>query len=235
MSTHVDYKKYAFVFFITALLFFGGFFLNNFFSNKKIEELKNIQDNISLDILSSETQFSLLSEVSCENVTDTVLSKELSTLAEKLDYGERTIGASNPDIVALRRYYSILEIKDYLLMKKISERCKVDSPFILYFYSNTECDDCGRQWNTISALRDEYPQIRAYVFDYDTDLSAVQTLIGMFKVPRKLPAMVIDGKVYSGFMNLDELKALFPKVVVPVTEVPVKGKAVTPTSTVKKQ
>ena len=44
--------------------------LSNYFGNKKIDQLKTIQDKISIDILSSETQFSLLSELSCKNISD---------------------------------------------------------------------------------------------------------------------------------------------------------------------
>jgi hypothetical protein len=226
-TTHVDYKKYIMVFFITAVLFFGGFYLNNFFNNKKIDQLKKIQDKISVDILSSETQFSLLSELSCQDVSNSILSQELSSLAEKLDYGERTIGANNPDIVALRRYYSLLEIKDYLLMKKVSDRCKTEFPSIIYFYSNVNCEDCGRQWETISALRNQYPEIRVYVFDYDSDLSAVRTLISMFKVPSTTPVIVVEDKVYTGFTTLNDLKALFPTVTAPIEETTTTSKKVT--------
>jgi hypothetical protein len=209
----MDYKKYIIVFFITLFLFVTGFYLSDYFNNKKIDQLKSIQDKISVDILSSETQFSLLSEASCNDLPSSALSQEISSLAEKLDYGERTIGANNPDIIALRRYYSLLEIKDYLLMKKVNERCKVKIPYLIYFYSNQDdCADCGRQWRTITALRDKYPDLRIYTFDYHLDLSAVHTLINLYHVENILPAVVLDEKAYNGFVDLDTMEKSLPEL-----------------------
>ena len=195
------------MFFITLALFGTGFYLSNHFSNKKITALKSIQDQISLDILSSETQFALLSETTCSADSDSVLTEELSNLSDKLDYGERTIGANNPDIISLRHYFSLLEIKDFLLLRRINERCKTDTPYIIYFYSNEDdCAECATQWRSITALRDEHPEVRVYVFDYHTELSAVQTLKKIYKVKNTLPTLVIGEKTYSTPLDLDALK-----------------------------
>jgi len=55
----IDWKKYLIVFLLTLSLFLTAIFLSNYFGNKKIDQLKSIQDKIAIDILSSETQFSL--------------------------------------------------------------------------------------------------------------------------------------------------------------------------------
>ena len=65
-----DWLKYFYTFVITALIFATAIYISDYFSNKKITQLKTMGDKISLDILSSETQFSLLTESSCENIDD---------------------------------------------------------------------------------------------------------------------------------------------------------------------
>lgn len=213
------YQKYIVVFIITVALFASGFYLSNYFNSKKINQLKGIQDKISIDILSSEAQFALLAEASCEDISNSSLSHELSDLSERLDYGERTIGANNPDIIALRRYYSLLEIKDYLLMKKMIDRCHIVVPHIIYFYTNQDdCEDCGRQWSTITAIRNKYPEVRVYTFDYNLDLSATKTLISMYKVPAKFPAMILAGKTYTGFQEFEEIEQNIPELAKQVAE-----------------
>src|SRR5437868_106156 len=112
----IDWKKYLIVLLITGALFLTASYLSSYFSGQKLSELKNIQDKISLDILSSETQFSLLSDLSCKNVSDSVLSSELGELGGKLEWGEKNLGETE-EVTYLRKYYSLLEIKDYLLMK----------------------------------------------------------------------------------------------------------------------
>src|SRR3989344_2619929 len=212
MKDKLDWRKYVLVFIITAMLFIIAGYTSNFFNGKKINELKSIQDKISVDILSAETQFSLLEELSCKDVSNSVLSQELASLAEKIAYGETNIGKSD-EIVGLKKYYSLLEIKDYLLMKKISERCGTKSLFILYMYSpDPTCTDCTKQEYVLSLLREKYPQLRIYSFDYDLDLSAIKALISIYKIPSNVPVMVIDGKNYQGFKTIEEIETIIPQL-----------------------
>ncbi len=203
----IDWKKYLIVFLITAGLFVTAIYLNNYFGDKKIDQLKLIQDKISIDILSSETQFSLLSELSCKNVSGSLLSGELDELGHKLDWGQNNLGATD-EVSYLKKYYSLLQIKDYLLMKKISASCGVKSAFILYFYTTAEnCSLCEKESLVLTSLREKYPELRVYSFDYSIDLSAVKALLTIYKIKdTELPALVIDDDVLSGFHGVDELE-----------------------------
>ena len=209
---NIDWKKYLIVFFITAMLFFIAAYVSNYFSNKKLVQLKDIQDKISIDILSSETQFSLLSDLSCKNVSGSYLSGELNDLGGKLEWGQKNLGSSDT-VSYLKKYYSLLEIKDYLLMKKISNRCGVKSAFILYFYTTAEnCSECEKESIVLSNLRDKYPELRVYSFDYSTDLSAVRSMLQIYKIKDTLlPALVINDEVLTGFKSTEELDSIVKK------------------------
>lgn len=207
-----DWLKYLYTFIITALIFATAIYISNYFSNKKISQLKTMGDQISLDILSSETQFSLLAESSCKNIGDNTLSKEVGQLGDKLSYAEENIGSDNVDFKNLKTYYSLLEIKDYLLMKKIAEKCKDKTAFILYFYSNNEsCIDCQKEGYVLTKLHEMYPQIRIYSFDYDFDISTIQTLKSIYGIENKLPAMYINGKVQYGLKTIDGVRKIIPE------------------------
>ena len=207
MNNNVDWKKDLIVFLITISLFLTASYVSNYFGNRKIDQLKSIQDKISIDILSSETQFSLLSELSCKNISDSALSGELGELGSKLEWGQENLGATE-EVSYLRKYYSLLQIKDYLLMKKISDRCKVKSAFILYFYTTAEnCSECEREELVLTALREKYPELRVYSFDYSTDLSAVKAMLQIYKIKDTLlPALVVADDVLTGFHSLEELE-----------------------------
>ncbi len=220
-----DWKKYVIVLFITATIFISGLWISNYLNSKKIDQLKLIEGKISLDLMSSETQFSLLQEQSCKDVSGTVLSSELNSLADKISYSENNIGVENVDVISLKKYYSLLEIKDYLLMKKIRERCGEKSIFVLYFYKNENCDDCTKQGYVLTSLREKYPELRVYSFDYNLDLSAIKTMTSIYKVPDDLPAIVINGKVYSGFQTIEEIEKTFPELETIKVEEPEKAKA----------
>ncbi len=207
-----DWSKYFYTFLITTFIFVTAIYISNYFNTNKISELKVMGDKISLDILSSETQFSLLAESSCNNMTDNTLSKEVAQLGQKLAYAEEKIGANNIDFQNLKTYYSLLEIKDYLLMKKISDKCKDKQIFILYFYSNSgSCFDCENQGYVLTKLHEMYPQIRIYSFDYDFNIPTIETLKSIYNIENKLPALFVSGKILYGLKNLDEIRKIIPE------------------------
>ena len=212
MSEPIDWKKYLIVFFITVTLFGTAIGLSDYFNGRKIDELRLVQNQISTDLLSTETQFSLLEELSCKDLSQTALSSELNSLADKIAYSETNIGVNNVDVVSLKKYYSLLEIKDYLLMKKITERCGQKPVFVLYFYDNDNCKDCTKQGYVLTSMREKYPNLRVYSFEYSINLSAIKAMISIYKVPNKLPALVINGRIYSGFQSVESIEKNFPKL-----------------------
>lgn len=212
-SIMINSKKYLFSFFITVIIFVTAIVLSNYFSQKKLDEIRNIQDTISIDILSSETQFSLLEESLCKDLGTETLSTELGDLENKLSYTENTRGVNDPEVKTLKRYYSLLEIKDYLLMNKISEKCKKTPISIIYFYStNNDCPDCEKEGYVLTRLRETYPELRIYSFDYNIDLSAVKTLISINKVKNELPALIIKDRIYYGFQSIEDLEKAVPEL-----------------------
>lgn len=233
-NQNLDWKKYVIVFFITATLFGSALYVSDFLDNKRINQLRSDADRIALDILSSETQFALLQELSCKDVSTTVLSSELNSLADKITYSEENIGNNNTDVISLKKSYSLLEIKDYLLMKKITERCGDKPIFILYFYNNDNCGECTKQGYVLTSLRETYPNLRVYSFDYNLDLGAIKSMISIYKVPDELPALVINGKVYNGFQSVEAIEKTFPQLqTIKKKEEPKSTKKLIPTTKVE--
>ncbi len=210
-----EWKRYVIAFFITAFVFASAFYLSNFFNEKKLEEIRNIENSIAIDILSSETQFDLLEELSCGSVNDSILSQQLNELATKIEFSEEQGLGSDEERANLRKYYSLFQIKDYLLMKKAEDKCGFRTTNIVYFYSNAEdCKDCEKQGYILTDIRQNYPAVRVYSFDYNLDISALNALISIYKVyePERLPALVINGQVYYGLQEFEDIQAIVPDV-----------------------
>jgi len=208
------WSTYVVAFGITALIFATALYANNYFNNQRIADIRTTQDNISTDILSIETQFDLLQQHSCADVAEnTILPSELQTLANQLSYMEGH-GQTNPEeVIRLKRLYSLLEIKDYLLMKQLATRCGLKPVFILYFYSNEgDCTDCQKQGYVLTSLAQTYPQLRIYSFDYNLDVSALKTLISIDNVKDKFPALYINDKAYYGFQSVADVTKILPQL-----------------------
>ena len=212
MYAMMDWKKYIFVLLITVAIFATSLYASNYFNNRRINELRDIEDKISTDILSLETQFDLLEEVSCEDFKDTpVLTPELNALAARLNYTEDQLGSNNDEVVRLKRIYSLLLIKDSLLSKRIATECKTNPVSIMYFYSNKgDCEDCKKQGYVLTELQQRYPSLRIYAFDYNLDLSAIDSMKTIYKIESSLPSLVIEDKTYTGFKSVEDLEKLLP-------------------------
>jgi len=207
-----DYSRYIISLIITIAIFSTAFYISNYFSNKRVDVVKSIQENIAIDILSNEAQFDLLGQVSCSNLGDNVLSSELSELGNKLSHTEADLGINNPQVDYLKKYYSLLEIKDYLLSQRLAEKCSnKKSVSLIYLYSNAKCDDCTKQASALTRLREVYPGLRVYTFDYDIDLSAVDTLKKIFKLKPEFPIIIINEEVHYGLQDFDKLESLLPE------------------------
>lgn len=209
MEVKNDWKKYAISFLITVIIFIAAILLSNYLSNKRLDNVRSIGDKIATDIMSSETQYSLLAESSCDDIGKSTLSDELNNLGQKLTFQEGSISASDSDLTQLKKYYSLLQIKDYLLVKKIAEKCNRKNASILYFYRK-DCADCNEQGYVLTYLREKYPELRVYSFDKDLNISALDTLASMYKVNNEFPVVVINGKTYTGLMDKDKIIKILP-------------------------
>ena len=191
-----------------------AFYISNFFSSKKVDNISNISDSIAVDLLSNETQF-LLKEISCSDDSFNPVAQQIGELGDKLTYAEGEFGSDDSRVVYLKKYYSLLQIKDYIIGKKIADKCgKSKKPiFMIYMYpSLSSCADCGKQSAVLSELRSVYPELRVYTFDYDLDLGPIKTLRAIYKInsTTTFPILVVEDKAYYGYKNLEELQDLLP-------------------------
>lgn len=207
-------QRYLIAFLLTSFLFGTALYVSNYFNDRRVENVRAIQENMAIDILSLETQFQLLQELSCKDIKEnSVLSREVANLSSRLSYTEAQLGADNEEVKRLKRQYSLLQIKDMLLMKRVAQKCKLEPVFILYFYSNKQdCPECTKQGLVLTALSEKYPRLRIYSFDYNLDVPALNTLIKISDVEGVLPILVINEKVVNGFQSVDEIEKMIPEI-----------------------
>ncbi len=207
--------RYILAFVITAAIFGTAFYITSHIDAQRVADIQATENNLSIDLLSSETQFELLGQLDCATLAQgSILSDELNSLDGRLSVAEQNLGSNNTQVIELKKQYSLLEIRDYLLLQQVAQKCKNVKPpiYVLYFYSNTgDCPDCSQAGDVLTYLRQTYPKFRVYSFDYHLDLSALQTLINIKKVQDVLPAFIINGQtpVY-GAKTLSDMEKLIP-------------------------
>lgn len=199
---------------ITAVIIGTVIYAVNYLNNQRVAELNSIQSQLSTDTLSVETQFALLESAPCQDLSQgNTFSQEVADLGGRLSIAESRSGATDPKVLELKKQYTLLEIRDFLLTQRLALTCHVHPHIALYFYSNAPgaCPDCDRASYALSYLQQQYPALRVYSFDYNLDLGALKTLETVEKIDPRFPAFVIDGKPVYGFTTVDDFKKMFPK------------------------
>lgn len=211
----LDKNKFVAALAITTLIFIAGIFAGNYFSAKKLDQIDTIGQNLRTDTLAIELQYDLIAENPCSSVNSTPLAEELYELASKLDYMENRLGENNQNVLRLKEYYSLLELRHWLFMKKTNKECGNNNTLILYFYSNdADCRQCEEQGFILTWLRKTYPHVYIYAFDTNIENPALETIKIQHDV-QSVPSVVFNQKTYNTFMKKDTLVNLvhsaFPK------------------------
>jgi hypothetical protein len=82
----------------------------------------------------------------------------------------------------------------------------------MYFYSDeADCPQCPDQGLILTYLREKYPFLRVYSFDYNLSLSALQTLKSIYSLQPQLPIMIVQEETYYGFKSKDELEEILAR------------------------
>jgi glutaredoxin len=200
--------KYLAVFATTTLIFLIGLLVGNQITNIKLEKINDLEQDLKVDTMAVELQYLLLAEDPCSYINSTLLTEELYNIGSRLDYMENQMGNKNPSVLHIKEYYSLLELRHWLYMRKVNNECGVEYPLLLYFYSNLgDCPSCQEQGYVLNYLHRKYPSLNIYSFDINIENTALDTIKKIYKV-ESTPAIVINDDAYFGFKDRDELEKL---------------------------
>jgi hypothetical protein len=210
----VKKHKYFLVFLITLGIFAVIYLASEFLYSQRISSVKAIEDTINRSILESEIQYSLLADATCgEEESNPILIDEINALAKRLDVMETQRGATDPEVISLKKYYSLLQVRDYLFLRERAKQCNEHPATVIYFYSNTgNCDDCKKMGFVLTSMREEFSALHIYAFDYNLGLSVIETLKSIYKLEDQFPVLVINRKAYYGFKTREQVLDLLPEI-----------------------
>jgi hypothetical protein len=215
MNKELNPKKYILVFFITLGIFAVIFLLSDYLYNRRVTAVKSIEETINRNILESEIQYALLADASCDTdeSENPILVSEINTLTKRLADMEDQRGTTDPEVISLKKYYSLLQVKDYLLLRERARQCGEKPLSVIYFYSNAgNCDDCKKTGTVLTTMREDYDNLHVYSFDYNLGLSVIETLKSIYKLEDRFPVLIINRKAYYGFKTREEIEQLIPEL-----------------------
>jgi glutaredoxin len=202
----VDKNKYLAAFAISALIFFGGIFIGSYFSQQKVEKIDELSQTIRMSTMGTELQYELISQNPCSAVNSSELASELYQIGTRLDFMESELGSDDVQVINLKEYYHLLEVRHWLFLKRVKIECDKSYDLVLYFYSNKgDCSKCEEQGAVLTYLHNKYPELNIYSFDINIDNPALNTIKDMFSV-KEAPTLVVNDKSLIGFKDRIELE-----------------------------
>ena len=119
---------------------------------------------------------------------------------------EGELGKYDEDVLRMKEYYSLLEIRHWMFIKGLKEDCGRDYNIILFFYSNEEeeCSDCEMQGYLLGYINQKYDNVFIYSFDKNIQNSALGLLKDKYNVNGL--TLVINDRVSYGFMEKEEIE-----------------------------
>ncbi len=202
----ISKTKYLAAFATTTLIFMIGLFIGSYVTNLKLQKLDQLEQDLRMDTMAIEIEYLLVSENPCTAINTSSLTEQLYNVGTKLDYMENNLGEIDERVQTLKGYYSLLEMRHWIFIKKTIHQCNNSFVPILYFYSNKgDCPTCEEQGFVLNYIRKKYSTTRVYSFDININNSALTTLRGIYDVT-KAPAIIINDQKHHGFMDRDAVE-----------------------------
>lgn len=200
-------SRYVGAFAITIAIFLLGFIIGSIVNEQKLQQVYDLENDIRVESLGNELVFEMISSDLCDNVNFTTYTKEITELGKKLTYMEGVHGYDSPQVLNLKNYYALLQIRHWIINKEMSEKCNITKPNLLYFYTNFgDCVDCEDQGLVITNVHKKYPYFNIYSFEFQEDNPAINFMKEKFVLSQdRLPVVIIDGEVNYGFQSRDFL------------------------------
>lgn len=210
MKRDISLKNVGLAFSLATIIFFAGVFIGANIVERKYGQVTTLISDFQLQTQSVDMQFTLLAEEPCDAIDSAYLVDELTMLTKRLEFLENLYGEDHSEIQTLKRHYSLLQIRHWLLFRRAQAECEeANSDLVIYFYSNERCDECNRQGVTLTTFREKYPQdVKVYAFDMNLNDPAVRTLRDLHGVSRA-PSIVFNDELIEGYVGITALDQLY--------------------------
>ncbi len=201
--------RYFVAFLLTTSIFVLGIFLGIIMSDYKTSKIYDYERELATTFLIQNVQSELLASDPCKFINTSFLSNELFIVGDRLTSLEKDLGKTNKNVLSLKKYYMVLQLKNYLFLKKVNKDCGEKFILNLFFYSNDPltCETCVDQGFVLTYLRAKNDRIRTYSFDMDLDMPLIKYLSEYYNVTT-LPTVVFNDTVYSSFISKERAEEL---------------------------
>ncbi|MEW6328931.1 MAG: hypothetical protein AB1468_02315 [Candidatus Micrarchaeota archaeon] len=209
MERKIDLSRHAIAFVITVLVFALGLLLGWQMGYAATSQIQSEFEKLRLDDYTMEIMglMNQNSTFACGVYNEQIEKFNIETIefGNKLDFLEKRKGKTDAEVMQLKKSYTLMQMRNYFLLKKIDELCGSSHRVLLYFYSNENYNERADQGLVISAvLAERSGAFVVFHFDVNVDLPVLKVFKDTFGVTTA-PTIIIDNRKYEGFMDKGKL------------------------------
>lgn len=206
----VDWEYLVLAFFVTVILMTGIFYLGTGLDKYKVDSLRKDVKQIEVEQRSHSLGLQLAESVEgqkCEAMKRWVESSvpEIRDLRKKVAAYESSSKLENGDYELVKKRYMNLVIQNLIEIRQMEQQCEEESVNIVYLYTKNNCGRCEDQGAVLTYYRRNYPEdVIVHPLDTDLDMKSISFMEDFYNVS-DYPALIVEGEVYEGFQNKQEL------------------------------
>ncbi len=203
-----NWRTYSVAFVFSVVLFSAGIFIGLQLSSQVSAEFASQAEQLRAGTRDLEVLLLLVSSANSggTRLCPALLSQARALDARTTDFGvsldvlEKSRGRLDVGVQSLKRDYSVMQVRDYLLFNQISSSCAAPLHQIVFFYTNDGCADCVEQGAILRGYKRLHPDVLIYSLDVDIGTPITQALTQAFAIT-SYPSMLVDGKSVSGIRD----------------------------------
>ena len=210
VNREINWQRLILAFLIATFLFFVGLFLGflakGFISQSSVE----LEQQIRSDIADLETLYLLEDTFPCNPQVLDITSERLDYLGELITISEVKQGKFDPQVLELKKLYTVLQVRHFLLTESRNQECSADANTILFFYSNAETCESGVEETSfvLTYLRNKYDNVRIYSFDIELDSDLISTLKTQYDIEGCSNVVLNKKKILFPITDSSEIEPL---------------------------
>ncbi|MFP4116573.1 MAG: DsbA family protein [Candidatus Aenigmatarchaeota archaeon] len=203
-----NWKRYGAAIIATLVVFGFGVGLGYAFASQTARRVRNMQEDLEEQLLGMEVQESLAEEYICEADIFGV-SEERTSLGRRLTRMENSFGPEDERVKDMKKRYSLLSIRQMLVVEEYNELCNDSYAPIIFFYSNKKnVTDSESQGYVLDYIYETYPdEVVIYSLDFDLDEPGLNALKDVYNV-NSTPTIVVNETKYEGLRDRDEVEEI---------------------------
>lgn len=193
--------------FLLIFVFIGGILLGRAITKA---ESDNINDFIKENELNTESylveqdMIKFFDDNNCELAEKRInsLSNELADIGRSLtpEDAKDKLGEENYNF--LKRKFHLMQIKTYILFKKLIDQCDIRTNIILYYYSTGDLGSANQGIILDDIVIDYDTKVFAIEYNYSEELVFLETYYNITETP----TIIIDyNNIYSGLTDYDTI------------------------------